>query len=146
MKKAPAPTLIGGPYRPPAGRAYRVGRTVGDRLRGEVTVYGLSDAPIQWPVARTLPHSRPMPVMTRDLTRAVKTESVEALAYHWGVSRYTVRHWRHALGVDRFNSGTLAVWRELAPKLHTAKARSNHRAAMRDSAARRRATATTSST
>ena len=48
--------------------------------------------------------------MTRELARAVQVESVEAIVYHWGVSRYKVRRWRHALGVDRFNDGTLDLW------------------------------------
>lgn len=26
--------------------------------------------------------------------------------HHWQTSRWTVRRWRHALGVDRFNEGT----------------------------------------
>ena len=50
--------------------------------------------------------------------------------YHWGVSRYKVRRWRHALGVDRFNPGTSELWKVLAPKLHTPVAKAHQRAAM----------------
>ena len=60
MRTPEPPTLIAGPYRPPAGRAYRPGRTVGDLLRGEVVVCGVSDTPIHWPVAR-----HPAPLASR---------------------------------------------------------------------------------
>jgi hypothetical protein len=110
-----APALIAGPYRPPAGRSHRVGATVGCRVRGEVMVSGVTDAPLPWPCARTTPPARPLPVVTPELARAIRTESVEAVAYWWGISRWIVRRWRQALGVPRFNPGTLARWRELAP-------------------------------
>ena len=133
------PALIAGPYRPPAGRSNRIGRIVGDLVRGEVTVCGVSDAPIVWPVARTSPNARrPIPVVTAELARAIRTESCEAVAHHWGISRWTVREWRIALGVGRFTAGTTARYRELAPKLHTAEARKHQRAAMKAWAKSRR--------
>jgi hypothetical protein len=132
------PKLIACPYHPPRGKAYRVGRTVGDLIRGEVTITGASDAPIIWPVAPTSPQARRhLPVVTAELARAIRTESCEAVAYHWGISRWAVRRWRHALDVGRFTPGTLARWGELASKLHTPAARKHQRAAMRAWAAGR---------
>jgi hypothetical protein len=61
--------------------------------------------------------------VTAELARAIRTESVEAMAHWWGVSRWTVRRWRHALGVDRFNEGTKARWKELAPSKLTPEVR-----------------------
>lgn len=116
----PAPALLGAPYHPPR---LRKGKALFDALRGDVRVVDTSEAPIPWPRGRTHYRSRPMPVMSDELVRAVRTESVEAIAYHWGVSRYSVRRWRHALGVPRFNPGTQRLWRELAPLKLTPKVR-----------------------
>jgi hypothetical protein len=101
--------LIAGPYQPPR---CRVGRELYDIIRGDLMVTSISDAPIAWPCGKTHQVARPLPVMTAELVRAVRTESVEAIVYHWGVSRWTVRRWRHALGVPRFNPGTMKIWRE----------------------------------
>lgn len=107
-----APELIGGPYRPPR---CKIGKPVYDLLHGDLVVVAISDAPIPWPMIRTHPNSRgTVPAMTADLKRAVERESVEAIAHHWQTSRWTVRRWRHALGVDRFNEGTRRLWSQLA--------------------------------
>ncbi len=78
-------------------------------------MHDVSDAPIPWPRARTNPHAHPLPICTPELERAIRTESVQAVVYWWGMSRWAVRRWRHALGVERFNPGTMARWRELSP-------------------------------
>src|SRR5262249_49577597 len=102
------------PPQPPRERYIR-GQLVGDLIRGEVEYRGLSDAPISWPVGRAVARGRPTPIVTVELARAIRTESVEAIVWHWGASRCTACRWRKALGVPRFNAGTQARWRELAP-------------------------------
>ncbi len=103
------PALLHPPYRAPRVRP-------GEQLycehhAADVLVAGTTDAPIPWPAYA---HLRGLtPILTGDLARAVRLESVQAVAYWWGVSRDTVRRWRKKLGVGRFNEGTTARWREL---------------------------------
>jgi hypothetical protein len=103
--------LIAGPYRPPRTRP---GRKIWCFWRGDVIVAGVTDALIPWPYSQGCRWRR-LPILHGDLCRAVRVESVEAVAHHWGVSRYTVRRWRHQLGTPRFNPGTTAVWCRIAP-------------------------------
>lgn len=112
----PPPQLLGGPYQAPR---CRVGRPLSCAVRGDVRVAGITDAPIQWPYARVgQGGGTPVPIVTADLVRAVQTEAAQAVAHHWGVSRWTVMRWRRALGVGRMTPGTVAVWREsIARKL-----------------------------
>jgi hypothetical protein len=105
----PDTTLIGGPYR--ASR--RIGRKLYCHQRGDVVVAGITDAPIPWPYSKGR-GCKPLPVLYGDLIKAVKAESVEAVAHHFGVSRWTVRRWRHLLDVPRFNPGTMAAWKRVA--------------------------------
>ncbi|HLI56419.1 MAG TPA: hypothetical protein VKY26_05225 [Actinomycetota bacterium] len=132
----PAVPLVAGPYAPPR-RRYRTGQAAECAVRGEVVVTGISDAPIPWPLGRYATAVKSSPVVCDGLVDAIRTEAVEAIAHHWGVSRWTVRRWRRALGVGRFTAGTEALWRERAPKLHTPQARRRQKAAMRALAARR---------
>jgi hypothetical protein len=136
MTNAIHTALLGAPYRPP--RPFR-GRVFYDILRGDVVADGVTESPIAWPVARTSRHARrAIPVMSDELVRAVRTESVEGIVHHWGVSRWTVRRWRHALGVPRYNPGTMALWRSLAPKLHDPAVQARAVRAWRALAAQRR--------
>src|SRR5271157_3784523 len=101
-----------GPYFPPECR-------IGDRLpcqyRGrEVVVGGMTDAPIQWPYAKKQGHHSC--VVCGDLIRAVQSESEIAVAYHWGVTPETVKHWRRALGVPRMTDGSRKLAVALAPE------------------------------
>jgi hypothetical protein len=137
-KPAAPPTLLGAPYQAP--RPIRRGIYF-DLLRGDLRGEGPSDAPIAWPRGRTSFRAKPLPIVSDELARAIRTESVEAIVYHWGVSRYTVRRWRHALGVPRFNEGTLALWRQSVGKLHSPAVKRTARRAWRESIARRRADA-----
>lgn len=106
-----APPLIGGPYQTPHVKS---GQTITCTLRGEVEVDGLTeDVPIPWPFIAGIARVRSL-ILCADLVRAVEQESVQAVAHHWGVSRYLVHRWRRALGVARFNEGTQARWRDLA--------------------------------
>jgi hypothetical protein len=76
-----------------------------DSARGRVKVAGTTDAPIPWPYSAARGGKRQL-VLCGDLARAVRTESAEAVAYHWGITRWTVRDWRRALGVGRATEGT----------------------------------------
>ena len=104
--------FLGGPYAAPA---CRVGRKLYCRWRrGWVKVDGLTDAPVMWPFTRpTGPRS---PILCGDLVRAVRDESVAAVAAHWGVGRETVWRWRQALGVDEYNRGTRQLIRDTIPE------------------------------
>jgi hypothetical protein len=99
---------------------------IGDVLycerHGYVKVKGISDAPIQWPCL--VAGGRLVPVLCGELVMAVRRESEKAVAYHWGISRYTVRRWRKALGVPRFTSGTIELWRDLVDVRLSPEARS----------------------
>lgn len=138
-KRIQAPRLIAGPYTPPRGKAWRVGQVVQDVIRGEVEICGMSDAPIAWPIART-GLGRPIPIVTGDLVRAIRMESVIAVMHFWGVSRTTVGTlWRRALRVPRYNPGTLVLWSDLSVKL-TPEIRSRAWASSARNRAKRKAT------
>jgi hypothetical protein len=96
--------FLGGPYSAPA---CRVGRKLYCRWRRRwVKVDGLTDAPVMWPFTqRCGPRSL---ILCGDLVRAVRDESVAAVAAHWGVARETVWRWRQALGVPEYTRGTPA--------------------------------------
>jgi hypothetical protein len=97
--------LIDGPYYPP--RTAR-GRFLVCELRGTVKVGGYSHAPIPWPKVW---HRRSL-VICGDLLRALKTESVYAVSYHWGLSRAIVSTYRQQLGIPRHNPGSHRLFRE----------------------------------
>jgi len=103
--------LIAGPYHPPA--CERGSILVCQRF-GRQTVAGFSSAPIPWPVAARQGGTHPL-ILCGDLVRAIRTESAAAVAYHWGVSRFTVHDWRQVLGIGRFTVGTQRRYRELSP-------------------------------
>jgi len=101
-----------GPYSAPACRR---GDTLECEVRGEaVKVGGLTDAPIPWP--RVLKTGRIALIVCGDLARAVRVESRQAVAHHWGVTPETVWKWRKALGVEEYNEGTRALHRGHYPE------------------------------
>ena len=112
--------IISGSYKSPR---FKVGQPLFDILRGDLVVIGVSEAPIAWPLGRSHPVCRPLPIMTVELVRAVRAESELAVMHHFGVSRWTVCRWRRALGVPRFNAGTQQLWRTLAESKLTPEAR-----------------------
>jgi hypothetical protein len=80
---------------------------------GPVVVSGWTDAPIPWP--RCHCDSRPGEgrgsrwglLVDEELLRAIRHESVTAVAYWWGVSTATVVRWRRVFAVNpRENEGT----------------------------------------
>jgi hypothetical protein len=95
-------------YRTPA---FRYGQRVECLRRGLVTIVGLTDGPIPWPIGKTL-RARGL-VLYRDLARAVRRESNQTVCRLFGVTGQTVTRWRKALGVPPINRGTLARKQEL---------------------------------
>lgn len=111
--KTQTPKLIGGPYRPPVCR-------VGDLLQtpeGKVKVDVFTKAKIPWPAACPRGGS-PSPILHGDLIAAIRLESAQAVAHHWGVDRKLVSRWRRRLGVGRMTAGTTEIWQNAAKKLH----------------------------
>jgi hypothetical protein len=104
-------TLIGAPYR---STDFRPGDRVKCRVRGWVTVDGITRGPIRWPYVQQLGGKRSL-ILCGELERAVRTESVQAVMHYWGVSRTAVRRWRRTIGVGRFTEGTRQLWIQLAP-------------------------------
>ncbi|HWV98498.1 MAG TPA: hypothetical protein VNZ64_02280 [Candidatus Acidoferrum sp.] len=115
--------LIDGPYYPP--RTAR-GRFLVCQLRGTVKVGGYTDAPIPWPRI----WRRRSLVICGDLLRALRTESVYAVSYHWGLSRAIVSRYRQQLSIPRYNPGSYRLFREFVIEAsRTLQARAKHSAA-----------------
>lgn len=114
------PPVLLGEYATPR---FRIGTVVNCERRGEVRIVGLSDAPIPWPVAKTLPKGRkPGLVLFDGLAAAVRRESATAVAYWWGVTAQTVTLWRKALEVGSSTEGTTRLRSEVhAPILEAAR-------------------------
>jgi hypothetical protein len=93
-----------GPYR---ARRFQYGQNAECFARGEVTIIGLSDARIPWPIG-WLPGGK-SPVLCGPLVKAVQREAACAMCHWWGVSPWLVRKWRRALGVPRWNEGDLRL-------------------------------------
>jgi hypothetical protein len=90
-----------GPYQAPR---FRYGRVVWCEVRGEVTICGLTDAPIPWPVG--IKGSNRALVIYGALAKAVRTEANQAVAHWWGVTPQTVTKWRKAMEVGPTTEGT----------------------------------------
>src|SRR5262245_61849788 len=97
-----------GKYKTPR---FRYGRTVFCEVRGEVTICGLSDARIPWPIGKR-GRSRNSLIVFKDLEKAIRRESNQAVAYWWGVHPQTVSKWRKALDVGLATEGTSRLHRE----------------------------------
>lgn len=95
-----------GTYRTPK---FRYGQIVLCEARGEVEIVGMTDAPIPWPIGKrgrikTL-------VLYKDLVKAVRLESNQAVAHHWGLTPQTITKWRKLLGVRTYTAGTKRLQR-----------------------------------
>jgi hypothetical protein len=91
-----------GAYRTPR---FRYGHKVLCEVRGEVTICGITEAPIPWPIGKR-GRGRHSLIVFKGLARAVRRESNQAVAYWWGVDPQTVSTWRRLLGVERATPGT----------------------------------------
>jgi hypothetical protein len=90
---------------------------------------------IPWPLVSRSPNARVLPALAGGLVRAVRTESLQAVARWWGVSGSTVLKWRRALGVPENTPGTLRLRQVHADcNLHTPATRAKVAAANRDPA------------
>ncbi len=87
--------LYGGLYKTPR---FRLGQVVVDEVRGEVTIVGITDGKIPWPIGKTK-RAKAL-VIFRGLAKAIRKESVTAIAYWWGVSTQTVTVWRKGLKIQ----------------------------------------------
>src|SRR5262245_7379723 len=95
--------LLFGQYRTPR---VKLGTVLSCEYRNDdVIVVGYSDAPIPWPVGRRRGKGARGLVVFGALAEAVRRESAQAVAGHWGVSTLTVWQWRRELGVPRENEG-----------------------------------------
>ena len=86
--------LYFGPYRTPR---FRLGKVVQDEWRGEVTIVGISIGRIAWPIGQT--KRAKSFVVYGGLAKAIRRESVQAVAYWFGVTPQTVTKWPHKLGI-----------------------------------------------
>jgi hypothetical protein len=100
--------LLLGKYRTPR---FRYGRKVLCEVPGEVTIVGLTDAPIPWPVGKG-GRGRHSLVVFKDLAKAIRRESNQAICHSWRVTPQTVSKWRRLLGVERATEGTSRLHRE----------------------------------
>lgn len=117
MRNAERFQLIGGPYRQPR---YRVGQKLFCEVRGMVTVLGVSNAPIPWPMTKSGRRGgRYVPIVIGGLVKAIETEAEQAVAHWWGVSESTVWLWRKALAVPRANAGTSRLHRRYVREWQT---------------------------
>ena len=120
-----------GPYLPPACRA---GDWLDDEIEGRIEFGGWTSAPSPWP--RRKKTGRASLILTAELARAVRTESVEAICHWWGVRPTKVWMWRQALGVGRVTEGTRALLQERTGVPPEAAARGRERAASPESIAK----------
>src|SRR5687767_10817571 len=100
MLRRPSTRLRFGPYRMPR---FAIGEQVECLARGKVRIVGISDAPVQWPLGAVA--GGKSPVLFGALVKAVQREAACAVQHNWGVSPATLRKWRRALGVPRWNEG-----------------------------------------
>jgi hypothetical protein len=88
-KREALASLRYGPYLTPV---VAVGVIVECEARGLVTVVGISDGPIPWPVGER--DGQQQLIVFKALARAVRQESPRAVAAAWGVSMLAVEQWR----------------------------------------------------
>lgn len=82
-----------GPYKAPK---WKIGKKVFDEWLGvNVEVAEYTDAPIPWP--GHIHQGRLMPILARDLVRAVVEEPEGVVARYFGVSKYHIDLWKRAI-------------------------------------------------
>ncbi len=103
--------LVHGPYAAPLSR---IGEQLFCEVRGWVTVRGMSDGKIQWPMTRV--RGNWTFILCRDLARVVRQEAAIAVCHWWGVTNQTVTKWRAALDVPQYTEATRRLHREWMPE------------------------------
>src|SRR5262249_43495967 len=101
--RTPTDTTLLGTYATPA---FQYGDVAFCALRGEVTLVGLREAPIPWPVGKRRRQRARSVVLYAGLAEAVRRESAAAVRPWWRVGPDTVWKWRKALGVSPTTEGT----------------------------------------
>lgn len=97
--------FVGGPYGPPRLPGDGVLRCA---IHGRLKVGGYTNTVIPWPVASGHPSQR---IICGDLLKALRTESREAIVFHFGLSRAFVSELRRRLGIPRYNAGSHRLFR-----------------------------------
>jgi hypothetical protein len=99
--------LLFGPYTTPT---FSYGDVVMCEVRGEVTLVGLTDGRVPWPIGK---RGRPKSyAVIGGLADAIRRESATAICYWWGITPQTVTKWRKAMGVGELTEGTSALKRK----------------------------------
>src|SRR5262245_21181251 len=80
-----------GPYLTPV---VAPGVVVECEVRGLVTVVGLADSPLPWPLGER--DGQQQPIVFKALARAIRQESPQAVAAAWGVDLAIVQTWQSA--------------------------------------------------
>jgi hypothetical protein len=89
-----------GPYRTPR---FKVGSVVQDKVRGRVKIIGVSNGRIPWPVAMNW--TKRVPIVYGGLAKALRLETLQAVAYWWGGSAERFRVLRRKLGIPMYTAG-----------------------------------------
>jgi hypothetical protein len=105
-------TTLLGQYATPA---FAYGDVAFCALRGEVTLVGLREAPIPWPVGKKQGQRVKALVLYAGLAEAVRRESAAAIMHWWRVGSDKVWKWRRALGVSPTTEGTSRLRTERPP-------------------------------
>jgi hypothetical protein len=103
MPRRDTDTTLLGAYATPT---FQYGDVVMCALRGEVTLLGLRDAPVPWPVGKKAGRRGKALVLCAGLADAVRRESAAAVMHWWRVGPDTVWKWRKALAVSPTTEGT----------------------------------------
>jgi hypothetical protein len=78
-----------------------------------MVIKSMTDAPIPRPVGKRGPGRHSL-IACKDLARALRRESNQAVSHWWGVDNRTVTKWRRALGVDVTTAGASRLRSEYA--------------------------------
>jgi hypothetical protein len=117
-----------GTYKTPR---FRIGQKVFCEIRGDMTITGITDAPIPWPVGKGR-RGRHSLIVYKGLEKALRCESNQAIAYWWGIDPQTVSKWRRLLGVERATPGTSRLHSEYNREPWAIEARAKAQSKARD--------------
>ncbi len=123
-----------GKYKTPR---FRIGQKVFCEIRGDVTICGIHDALILWPLCKRGRGAQSL-VVYKDLIKALRRESNQAIAHWWGVAVVTVSKWRRFLSVPRATEGTSRLHSEYDEEPWAVAARAKAHSKNRDPERRRK--------